>query len=54
MDGIDHLRLKVPSFKYLPLKWMKGSERGRKERGKKVKGDKEINELPIFASTDLQ
>lgn len=25
-----------------------------KERGKKVKGDKETNELPIFASTDLQ
>lgn len=26
----------------------------KKERGKKLKGEKEINELPISASTDLQ
>lgn len=56
MDGIADLSQEVPSLEYVLLKWMNRSERGReekKERGKKLKGEKEINELSIFVSPEM-
>lgn len=61
MGRIADLRQRYRILNYFLLKWMKDSKtktnkqnNKEKEGGKKLEGEKERNELPVFASAVLQ